>query len=68
MPFRIINLKKPLFFSNKIDYICFTDRKNLKSKIWKIKYIEPIYYEGDTYCEQLLNWEELMDKEDKAQQ
>ena len=33
-----------------------------------IKYIEPIYYEGDTYCEQLLNWEELMDKEDKAQQ
>jgi hypothetical protein len=33
-----------------------------------IKYIEPVYYMGDTYCEQLLNWEELMDKEDKAQQ
>ena len=32
-----------------------------------IKYIEPIYYQGDTYCEQLLNWEELMDKEDKIQ-
>ena len=28
--------------SDKIDYICFTDNKNLKSASWKIKYFSEI--------------------------
>ena len=33
-------LKEPLVIDKKIDYICITNNKSLRSKTWKIKYID----------------------------
>ena len=33
-------LKEPYIVSNEIDYICYTDSKDLQSDIWKIIYID----------------------------
>lgn len=34
------SLQDPLIVTPGIDYICFTDNKKIKSKVWKIRYIE----------------------------
>lgn len=36
-------LKKPEYINKDWDYVCFTDNKALKSDIYTIKYIEPIF-------------------------
>lgn len=33
-------LKEPIFVDEKADYICFTDNRNMRSNIWKIRYLE----------------------------
>ena len=37
------NLQKPLFFDKNIDFICFTNNFDLKSKYWKIVYLENLF-------------------------
>lgn len=34
------SLQDPLIVTPGIDYICFTDNKKIKSKVWQIRYIE----------------------------
>ena len=33
-------LKEPMFYNSQMEYVCFTNNKQLKSDIWNIKYIE----------------------------
>ena len=37
------DLKKPEYINDDWDYVCFTDNKELKSDIYTIKYIEPLF-------------------------
>ena len=34
------NLHAPLYVDHSMEYICFTNNRNLKSKIWKIVYVD----------------------------
>jgi len=34
---------EPTVTPDNVDYICFTDNKNLKSDIWQFRYVQPIY-------------------------
>ncbi len=41
-------LKEPLFVSDEIKYICYTNNPKLKSNIWEIRYVENTY-KNNTY-------------------
>lgn len=34
------SLKSPLFVDENLTYVCFTNNRNIKSKIWNVEYIE----------------------------
>ncbi len=34
------NLKEPLFTGKNLEYVCFTNNRNIKSKIWNVQYIK----------------------------
>ncbi|MEA2019484.1 MAG: glycosyltransferase, partial [Campylobacterota bacterium] len=40
------NLKNPEYVNSDWDYVCYTDNKNIKSDIYTIKYVEPVFSES----------------------
>jgi O-antigen biosynthesis protein len=40
-------IKNPLFIDKNIDYLCFTDNPNLKSRVWKNQPIDPHFFHSD---------------------
>lgn len=41
------DLKDPEYADENMDYVCFTDNKNIKSDVWKIKLVEGTYIQGN---------------------
>tara|TARA_Y100000310_G_scaffold205335_1_gene205685 strand:- start:1120 stop:1869 length:750 start_codon:yes stop_codon:yes gene_type:complete len=38
------DLYEPLVKPDNVDFVCFTDNKNLKSDVWDVRYTLPLYY------------------------